>query len=50
MKPEHREDSHKPEPQTERQTKERPEPKAEQATFTAPFASEGLEQVRDNHC
>ncbi|WFU28206.1 hypothetical protein QA649_18875 [Bradyrhizobium sp. CB1717] len=26
------------------------EPNAEQAAFTAPFASEGLEQVRDSHC
>ena len=26
------------------------EPNAEQAPFTAPFASEGLERVRDSHC
>jgi hypothetical protein len=28
----------------------RSEPKPEQATFTVPFASEGLERVRDSHC
>jgi hypothetical protein len=28
----------------------RPEPNAEQTTFTPPFASEGLERVRDSHC
>ena len=28
----------------------RSEPAAEQAAFTAPFASEGLERVRDSHC
>jgi hypothetical protein len=28
----------------------RSEPKPEQAAFTAPFASEGLESVRDSHC
>lgn len=30
--------------------RERPEPKAEQTVFTNPFASEGLEQLRDSHC
>jgi hypothetical protein len=28
----------------------RSEPNAEPAAFTAPFASEGLERVRDSHC
>jgi len=28
----------------------RSEPDAEQTAFTAPFASEGLERVRDSHC
>lgn len=46
MEPEHREDSRKP----ERPKTERPEPSAEQDTPTMPFASEGLERVRDNHC
>ena len=28
----------------------RSEPNPEQTPFTAPFASEGLERVRDSHC
>jgi hypothetical protein len=28
----------------------RSEPNTEQAAFNAPFASEGLERVRDSHC
>lgn len=46
MEPEHREDHHAP----DRPATARPEPRAEQTTFTAPFASEGLESVRDSHC
>ncbi|MBR0787070.1 hypothetical protein [Bradyrhizobium iriomotense] len=46
MEPELREDQHASVPKDS----ERPEPNAEQAAFTAPFASEGLEQVRDSHC
>lgn len=34
----------------ERQKAEHPEPSADQATLTTPFASEGLEQVRDSRC
>jgi len=45
MEPEHREDH-----DVERQRAESSEPGAEQTTFTTPFASEGLEQVRDSHC
>lgn len=33
-----------------RQATEQSAPNADQAAFTAPFASEGLEQVRDSHC
>lgn len=46
MEPDHSEVRHEP----GRQTPERSEPSAEKAAFTAPFASEGLEQVRDSHC
>jgi hypothetical protein len=46
MEPDHSEVSHEPGPQTP----ERSEPRAEKAAFTAPFASEGLEQVRGSHC
>lgn len=46
MELELRKDRHASEP-TEAK---RSEPNAEQAPFTAPFASEGLEQVRDSHC
>lgn len=46
MELEHREDHS----DMERQKTERSEPPAEPATFTTPFASEGLERVRDSHC
>lgn len=46
MEPDHSEVRHEP----GRKTPERSEPSAEKAAFTAPFASEGLEQVRDSHC
>ena len=46
MELELRKDRHASEPA---ETK-RSEPDAEQAAFTAPFASEGLERVRDSHC
>lgn len=46
MEPEHSEVSHEP----GRPIPERSKPSDEQAAFTAPFASEGLEQVRDSHC
>jgi hypothetical protein len=46
MEPDHREDQHETEPQaTERSMKS-----TERHEFTAPFASEGLERVRDSHC
>lgn len=35
--------------QDRRQTEQSPSP-AEQAVVNPPFASEGLEQVRDSHC
>ncbi|MBW7974913.1 hypothetical protein [Bradyrhizobium sp. BR 10289] len=46
MELELREDHRAPEPTDPK----RPEPDADQATFTPPFASEGLERVRDSHC
>jgi hypothetical protein len=46
MEPELREDHHAREPT---ETK-RPPPQPKHAAFTAPFASEGLEGVRDSHC
>ena len=46
MELEHREDRS----DVERQKTENSEPGADQATLTTPFASEGLEQVRDSHC
>ena len=46
MELEHREDHGNVEPQTT----ERSEPGTRQAALTMPFASEGLEQVRDSHC
>ena len=46
MELDRREDQHKLEPQgTERSTAN-----TEKREFTAPFASEGLERVRDSHC
>ena len=46
MESDYSEDRHTPErPATEH----RPSP-AEQDAFTVPFASEGLEQLRDSHC
>jgi len=46
MELEHREDHS----DVERQRAGRSEPGTGPATFTTPFASEGLEQVRDSHC
>lgn len=46
MEPERREDQHA----SERTETERSEPRPAQAAFTAPFASEGLERLRDSHC
>jgi hypothetical protein len=46
MEPEHREDH----PASDRQATERSAPKTDKTAFTAPFASEGLEQLRDSHC
>lgn len=46
MELEHREDHVDVEPHTT----ERSEPNIGQAALTTPFASEGLEQVRDSHC
>ncbi|WP_439366755.1 hypothetical protein ACNJYD_14760 [Bradyrhizobium sp. DASA03005] len=46
MELEHREDH----AEAKLQNVEPSEPQAEQVTFTAPLASEGLEQVRDSHC
>ena len=43
MEPEHHKD------QTTSDREERPASN-DQAAFTAPFASEGLEQLRDSHC
>lgn len=46
MELEHREDrADKDAPATEQSATN-----ADQAAFTPPFASEGLEQVRDSHC
>ncbi|MBH5402115.1 hypothetical protein HZZ13_30625 [Bradyrhizobium sp. CNPSo 4010] len=46
MEREHREDH----AEAELQNPEPSVPRAEQVPFTAPLASEGLEQVRDSHC
>jgi hypothetical protein len=46
MEPELREDH----PTSGPTAPKRSEPKPEQAAFTVPFASEGLESVRDSHC
>lgn len=46
MEPEHHDERHD---QDRRQT-EKPASPAEQAVVNLPFASEGLEQVRDSHC
>ncbi|WBL76098.1 hypothetical protein I3J27_24075 [Bradyrhizobium xenonodulans] len=46
MEPKRREDHTAP----DRTETERTTPSSEQAAFTAPFASEGLESVRDSHC
>jgi hypothetical protein len=35
---------------SDRQATERSVPKPDKTGFTAPFASEGLEQLRDSHC
>jgi hypothetical protein len=35
---------------SDRQAPERSAPNTDKAAFTAPFVSEGLEQVRDSHC
>lgn len=46
MESDHREDQQAPEPQAT----ERSASNTDRAAFTAPFASEGLEQLRDSHC
>lgn len=46
MEPERSEDRH----ESDQQPTERSESNAEQTIFTPPFATEGLEQVRDSHC
>jgi hypothetical protein len=46
MEPKLREDHHA----SDRTETKRPEPNAEPTAFIAPFASEGLEQLRDSHC
>lgn len=46
MEPKHREDH----ATQNRQATEPPAPNADQTAFTAPFASEGLERLRDSHC
>ncbi|WP_342740350.1 hypothetical protein [Bradyrhizobium sp. B117] len=46
MELEHREDR----TDRDRQATKQSVPNADQAAFTPPFASEGLEQVRDSHC
>jgi hypothetical protein len=46
MEPEHSDDRH----DQDRQRSEPPASRAEQAVFKPPFASEGLEQIRDSHC
>ncbi len=46
MEPEHREDNTTPDrAETEHSTSA-----AERTAFTPPFASEGLERIRDSHC
>lgn len=46
MEPQHRDEAHK----SDRQQSERSASTAEHAVVNPPFASEGLEQVRDSHC
>lgn len=46
MEPKHREDR----TASDRQVPERSAPNTDKTTFTAPFASEGLERLRDSHC
>lgn len=46
MEPKQREDQ----TGSARQAREPAAPNPDQAAFTAPFASEGLERVRDSHC
>jgi hypothetical protein len=46
MEPQHHDEA----PKLDRQPTERPASSAEQAVVNPPFASEGLEQVRDSHC
>lgn len=46
MEPKPREDHAAPDRKTTEQSTSNPS----QATFTTPFASEGLERVRDSHC
>jgi len=46
MELEHRNEAHK----SDRPQPERPASSAEHAVVNPPFASEGLEQVRDSHC
>ncbi|MBR0987824.1 MULTISPECIES: hypothetical protein [Bradyrhizobium] len=46
MELEHREDHRDVEPQTTERSQSSPG----QAALTTPFASEGLEQLRDSHC
>jgi hypothetical protein len=46
MEPEHRKDQDA----AERAKTERTPSNAEKPAFTVPFASEGLERVRDSHC
>jgi hypothetical protein len=46
MEPQHQDEAHERDPQPT----ERPASPAEQVDFNLPFASEGLEQVRDSHC
>lgn len=46
MEPGHREDETAPDPQAT----ERSRPNNDQEALTVPFASEGLERVRDSHC
>ncbi|MCS3729827.1 hypothetical protein [Bradyrhizobium betae] len=46
MEPELRKDRHA----SDATETKRPEPQPKHAAFTAPFASEGLEGIRDSHC
>lgn len=46
MEPEHREDQ----PASDRPATEPSVPNTDQDAFTAPFASEGLEGLRDSNC